>query len=64
MKCVSCGKSCDEVMLHRTEPKGQNYAGWMCIKCIEEKENELADNIKEDEVLSDFDRIFYPHKRK
>ncbi len=34
--------------LHRTNPKGQPDAGWMCENCIEKKEPELYSNLKSD----------------
>lgn len=46
MKCVKCGISTMHAMLHRTEPKGQNNAGWMCLKCIDFNHPELANNIR------------------
>jgi hypothetical protein len=36
-------------MLHRTNPKGQDKAGWMCMPCIEKEEPELSKNIKSDD---------------
>jgi len=51
MKCIKCGCSCAERMLHRTKPKGQMNAGWMCLPCIEKDEPELAKNIKQDDDM-------------
>lgn len=49
MKCEKCEISVMERTLHRTEPKGQSDAGWMCMRCIESIEPELAANIKSDD---------------
>lgn len=48
-KCKICGVSMFDKMLHRTNPKGQPDAGWMCEQCMEKKEPELANNMKADE---------------
>jgi hypothetical protein len=49
-----------QVMLHRTAPKGQIPADWMCMPCIQKHEPELAKNIKKDDkVLTDLNDIFY-----
>ena len=36
-------------MLHRTEPIGQDNAGWMCMSCIEVHEPELAQNLQDED---------------
>lgn len=63
MKCKNCGAGIKGVMLHRTKPKGQTDAGWMCMPCIESTEPELAKNIKSDcddaPILNDLSNIFY-----
>lgn len=51
MKCIKCGCSCTERMLHRTTPKGQD-PDWMCMPCIEKHEPELAKNIKQDDDIT------------
>lgn len=51
MKCIKCGCSCFDRMLHRTAPKGVSPAQWMCMPCIEEQEPELANNIKSDDDI-------------
>lgn len=53
MKCSKCGVSIQNRILHRTNPKGQLDAGWMCEPCISKTEPELMKNIDEDEVLQD-----------
>lgn len=62
MKCIICGISVIDKMLHRTNPKGQSDAGWMCMPCIENTQPELAKNIKEDQTPfeKDIPAIFYP----
>lgn len=49
MKCKNCQESCDNKMLHRTNPMGQTDGGWMCMDCIEKIHPELAINIKGDD---------------
>ena len=49
MECIKCKTSMFDRMLHRTEPIGQENAGWMCMPCIEKHEPELAANMKSDE---------------
>lgn len=65
MKCTNCGVGIDKRPLHRTKPKGQTDAGWMCMPCIEKSHPELAKNIKEDQT--DFEKmvpdIFYPNRK-
>ena len=59
-KCIKCGCSAFDRMLHRTNPKGQKDAGWMCMPCIEKHEPELAKNLKEDsdfKVVEDIEKI-------
>jgi hypothetical protein len=51
-KCTKCGCPCTARMLHRTNPKGQIDAGWMCMPCIEKQEPELANNIKKDDDIN------------
>jgi hypothetical protein len=63
MKCIKCGSSIMQVMLHRTAQKGQIPADWMCMQCIQKHEPELAKNIKkDDQVLTDLNNIFYGDK--
>lgn len=63
MKCKKCGASVSDIMLHRTEPKGQINAGWMCMPCIKKHEPELATNIqdeyKQEPIMNDLNKIFY-----
>lgn len=62
MKCIKCGCSGMEKMLHRTNPLGQTDAGWMCIDCIEKHELELSKNIKGDsdyKVLLDIEKAVH-----
>lgn len=65
MKCINCGASCEQRMLHRTKPKGQPDMGLMCFPCIKNLHPELAANIKQDfveePVLGDLEQIFYGH---
>lgn len=48
MNCKNCGVSMFDKPLHRTNPKGQSDAGWMCEDCIGKKEPELYQNLKSD----------------
>lgn len=48
MKCIKCNIGTDKAMLHRTNPKGESPAGWMCLNCIHKYEPELAKNIEAD----------------
>lgn len=57
MKCIKCGISCTERMLHRTAPLGVTPANWMCLPCIETTEPELANNIKQDDDIKLLDII-------
>ena len=63
MNCEKCGASVFDKTLHRTKPKGQPDAGWMCLDCIKALEPELAKNIKEDDapsgVLKSLEKIMY-----
>ncbi len=67
MKCIICGCSAQQRMLHRTKPLGQPDMGAMCLPCMEIKEPELAANVKQDmeqePVLSDLHEIFYTKAR-
>lgn len=47
-KCIKCGCSMNERMLHRTSPIGKS-ANWMCMPCIEKYEPELAKDLKQDD---------------
>ena len=58
MKCINCNVSCFDKPLSRTNPKGQPNAGWMCQDCIEIKEPELHENLKEDGDLKITNDIF------
>lgn len=49
MKCINCGVSMFDKMLHRTKPKGQPDGGWMCEDCMQKVEPELANNLKTDD---------------
>lgn len=59
MKCSKCGVSIQGIILHRTKPKGQLDAGWMCEPCIKESEPELYSNIQEEnkEVFNDLKEV-------
>ena len=46
MKCTNCQKTMFQTPLHRTNPKGQPDAGWMCEECIKLKEPELHANLE------------------
>ena len=61
MKCANCGVSIQDRPLHRTNEYGVNGI-WWCMPCIEEKEPELAANIKEDVVLKDIIEVCYKKK--
>lgn len=50
-RCIKCGCSPFEKVLHRTEPFGSDNGGWMCMGCIEKHEPELGYNLKSE---SDF----------
>lgn len=66
VKCIVCGVSSYDEMLHRTNPKGQTDAGWMCMSCIEKEEPELFKNIKSDDnfkVLEDIEEICLNKKK-
>ena len=59
MKCIKCGASCFDVMLHRTGPVGQDPE-WMCMPCINKHEPELAKNLKSEpdfKVVEDIEKI-------
>lgn len=62
MKCIKCGTT--NGILHRTAPKGESPANWMCISCIENTEPELSRNIKEDmlesPIFKDLENICNP----
>lgn len=45
IKCKNCECSPLKKTLHRTEPKGQINAGWMCLDCIKIQHLELSKNI-------------------
>lgn len=53
MECVCCKVGFTTKMLFRTNPVGQSDAGWMCEKCIKNKEPELYQNMKSDGEFSD-----------
>lgn len=63
MKCKKCGAGVDDIMLHRTAPKGVSPADWMCMPCIKSDEPELAKNIMDDyksePIIGDLNKIFY-----
>ena len=59
MKCKICGVSMFDKPLHRTNPKGQSDAGWMCEDCIKKTEPELFKNMQSDndfKVVNDIDK--------
>lgn len=65
MKCIKCNDA--QAILHRTSPIGETPANWMCMKCIEKNEPELAKNLKDDpdfSVLEDIADAFYISKNK
>lgn len=56
MNCCKCNTSCFEVVLHRVNPTGEEGVFW-CLKCIEENEPELFQNIiKDDKVVFDIEK--------
>lgn len=58
MKCCNCGVSIQGRILHRTNPKGQIDAGWMCEPCIKETEPELFLNIQGEDIINDLKEVF------
>ena len=57
MKCINCGTSVFNKPLHRTNPKGQSDAGWMCEDCIKKNEPELYNNLVDSGELQNVNRI-------
>jgi Zn-finger protein len=67
MKCIKCGCSMFDRMLHRTNPVGQSDAGWMCMPCIEKHEPELAKNLKGEAdfgVVEDIENIIISDNKR
>lgn len=47
-KCLKYGAAPFDAILHRTEPKGSENAGMMCMPSIEKYHPELAKNLKDE----------------
>jgi coenzyme F420-reducing hydrogenase beta subunit len=66
MKCIGCGTSVMQLMLHRTNETGQDDPGWMCENCIQSTHPELYKNImedkKDDPILDVLSNICYKQK--
>lgn len=58
MNCKDCGVSMFDKPLFRTNPIGQEDAGWACQDCIKTKETELHSNLEDDGDFKVANNIF------